>query len=534
MGRPGGQTFTGAGRPSHYRDHTMTDAGPSVVRAGDLTPELVDTDIWSEQLLFDAGIPILEAPLISVGGGIGSFVLVDHLRICGVRTESLRVLTPLSTPWESFAYLTRVSQVPIGARLRSDSSACPDNIWGFPSYALREAVGADTVRGFLAPLWQVLTEPLLAEHYTPRVGQVLDWMARESRRIRYPEIVATGQVRMVRRRAAGGYFTILTTPEWNTAAARRIAFRSTYVHLAVGYAGLKFLPDIATYRESTRNSSRVVNAYEPHEHVYDQLRSRPGTVLVRGSGIVASRILHRLIDERNTHGLQTRVVHIFSSYVSGPHGPRFMRRGGGDGFAYQAFDDPKAVWGGQLRDRARRTEGAERAAFYDSLGATSTPYRRNWQIQLATARAEGWYSTVIGEVDALEAGSDDLITARIQSGDSVLASFVIDCAGLESDIGEQRILADLLQHTGAGRNPLGRLDVEPSFEVRGTRSGRGRLYASGAATHGSYLPGVDTFLGLQIAAQEIADDLAAEGFCPRLNLFRSAREWFRWATNTVL
>jgi len=262
----------------------MTDAGPSVVRAGDLTPELVDTDIWSEQLLFDAGIPILEAPLISVGGGIGTFVLVDHLRICGVRTESLRVLTPLSTPWESFAYLTRVSQVPIGARLRSDSSACPDNIWGFPSYAFREAVGADTVRGFLAPLWQVLTEPLLAEHYAPRVGRCsTGWPANPAasaiRRWSPPD--RSGWSAAAR---AGGYFTILTTPEWNTAAARRIAFRSTYVHLAVGYAGLKFLPDIATYRESTRNSSRVVNAYEPHEHVYDQLRSRPGTVLVRGSG----------------------------------------------------------------------------------------------------------------------------------------------------------------------------------------------------------------------------------------------------------
>lgn len=514
----------------------MTDARPSVARAGDLTPALTDTDIWPERMLFDAGIPILDAPLVSVGGGLGSFALVDQLRICGVATESLRVLTPLSTPWESFAYLTRVSQVSPGDRLRSDSSSCPDNVWGFPSYAVREAVAADSVRGVLAPLWQVLTEPIFGEHYTPRVGQVLDAMARESRRIRYPEMVAAGQVRMVRRREAGGYFTILTTPEAAT-AARRVAFRSAHVHLAVGYAGLRFLPDLQAFRASTRNSSRVVNAYEPHEHVYDQLRRRPGTVLVRGSGIVASRVLARLIDERNTHGLQTRVVHIFDNYVAGAHGPRFMRRRGGDGFAHQAFDDPKAVWGGQLRDRARASEGAERAEFYDSLGGTSTPYRKRWRNDLATARAQGWCSTVVGEVDALEAGADDLISARIQTGDGVLmaeASFVIDCTGLESDIGEQRILADLLEHTGAGRNPLGRLDVEPSFEVRGTRSGKGRVYASGAATHGGYLPGVDTFAGLQIAAQEIADDLAAAGFCRRLGPLSAARQWWRWARNRVI
>ncbi|MGI8723725.1 MAG: hypothetical protein ACR2JG_16065 [Geodermatophilaceae bacterium] len=514
----------------------MTAAGPFVARTGDLTRKLLDTDIWSEQLLFDAGIPIADAPMVCVGGGLGSFALIDHLRICGVRPESLQVLTPLSTPWESFAYLTRVSQISREDRLRSDASSCPDNLWGFPSFAVREGFGADTVRGSLRPLWQVLTEPIFGEHYAPRLGQVLDALAREAHRIRYPAMVTQGQVRMVRRREAGGYFTVLTPPERAT-GARRIAFRSAYVHLAVGYAGLRFLPPLAAYRESTRNSSRVVNAYEPHEHVYDQLRRRPGTVLVRGSGIVAARVVHRLIEERNAHGLQTRVVHLLRHHVSGPQGPRFMRRKAGDGFAYQAFDEPKAVWSGQLRDRARATEGIERVQFYDSLGGPSTPYRKDWQTQVATARAQGWYSTIVGEVEALDPQSDDLISARIQTSDSVLmaqASFVVDCTGLQTDIGEQRIFADLLQHTNAGRNPLGGLDVEPSFEVRGTRSGKGRLYASGAATHGGYLPGEDTFAGLQIAAQEISDDLAAQGFCPRLNVSKSARQWLRWAANRVI
>jgi len=105
---------------------------------------------------------------------------------------------------------------------------------------------------------------------------------------------------------------------------------------------------------------------------------------------------------------------------------------------------------------------------------------------------------------------------------------VIDCTGLEADIREHRVLADLLDHSGAGRNPLRRLDVERTFEVRGTRSGPGRLYASGTATLGGYFPGVDTFLGLQIAAQEIADDLAAQGFCQALGPVRSVNQWWKW------
>jgi len=113
----------------------------------------------------------------------------------------------------------------------------------------------------------------------------------------------------------------------------------------------------------------------------------------------------------------------------------------------------------------------------------------------------------------------------------VAADFVIDCTGLEADIAEHRMLSDLLEHSGVGRNPVGRLDVERTFELRGTASGPGVMYASGATTLGGYFPGVDTFLGLQVAAQEIVDDLARRGFCRKIGPFRSVRQWIRWARN---
>ncbi len=50
--------------------------------------------------------------------------------------------------------------------------------------------------------------------------------------------------------------------------------------------GLKFLDDLQAYREAHRDYTTVVNAYEPHEAVYQDLRRAPGTVIVRGSGIV--------------------------------------------------------------------------------------------------------------------------------------------------------------------------------------------------------------------------------------------------------
>src|SRR5215469_17912742 len=106
---------------------------------GDLTPELLERPVWTDAMVAAAGIPIMDVPLVTVGGGIGSFVTVDYLRIAGVPASRIRVLSNIDFPWKTYEYLTRVSQIPDEARIRSDSSSRPDNIWGFPSYALTEA-----------------------------------------------------------------------------------------------------------------------------------------------------------------------------------------------------------------------------------------------------------------------------------------------------------------------------------------------------------------------------------------------------------
>jgi hypothetical protein len=525
--RPGGPP-PGAGSPPPGAGAPGTQTQP-----GDLTQELINTDIWTDDMVARAGIPIIDTKFVTVGGGIGSFVTVDFLRIYGVPASDITVLTQLDTPWSSYEYLTRVSQIPRKERLRSDSKSTPDNIWGFPSYALREGFGAKSIKGFFSPLWNVMTEPILSDYYTPKAGQAFETMEKEYHRIGYPQCVRKGQVRMVRRRREGGYFTILTPPAGAT-PTRRLAYRSPYVHIAIGYPGLKLLPDLQRYREHHRDPSKVVNAYEPHEHVYQQLALRPGTVVIRGGGIVASRVLQRLIDDRDKLGLQTQIIHVFRTYITGAHGPNiFMRRKGGDGWAYQGFNYPKSVWGGQLKAKIRGLEGEERAEAYKLMGGTNTPVRRLWQSQLKRGRAEGWYRTITGEVTELQPGrgGQGVVTylKTAQGPVEVYSDFVIDCTGLEADIREHRVLADLLDHSGAGRNPVGRLDVDRNFEVIGTRSQPGKMYASGSATLGGYFPGVDTFLGLQIAAQEIADDLAKLGFCKKFGVAASTKQWWRWA-----
>ncbi len=512
----------------------MTTVFPGQVPAGggggDLTPELLQNDYWTDQMVAAAGIPVVDVPFVTIGGGIGSFVTVDYLRIAGVPTSQIKILSNLDTPWQTYEYLTRVSQIPRPERIRSDSASRPDNIWGFPSYAIEEAFRDKSLRR----AWQVFVEPIWDDYYTPRAGMVFGHLEREAKRIKWWEMLAKGLVRMVRKRAGGGYFTILTPPDGAT-ATKRIAYRSRFVHVAVGYPGLKFLPDLQEFRTKHQDYTHVVNAYEPHEHIYEFLRTRPGTVMLRGGGIVASRVLQRLMDDRAKYGLQTQIVHLFRTFVTGSHGSSiFMRRKGGNGFAYQGFNYPKSVWGGQLKAQMRKLEGAERAQLYKEMGGTNTPWRRSWQKQMNEGREQGWYHPLQGEVRQVVPGQDGTLVSYVegkQGATQIPAHYIIDCTGLEADIAEHRLLADLLQHGGAGRNPVGRLDVERTFELRGTASGDGRLYASGSSTLGGYFPGVDTFLGLQVAAQEITDDLARQGFGKRIGPVRSTTQWLNWVRN---
>ena len=505
---------------------------PAPAGSGDLTDELLGQSVWTDQALAAAGIPVIDAPIVTIGAGIGSFVLANFLRISGLPKEAIRALGANDNPWDTYEYLTKVSQIPRPERLRSDSGSTPDNIWGFPSYAVREAFGAKSIRGFLEPLWQVFVEPIFTDYYTPRAGDVFASMAKEAERIGWDDMRVKGLVRMVRKRQAGGYFTILTPPA-GTSATKRVAYRSRFVHVAVGYPGIRFLPDLQEYRTKYQDYARVVNAYEPHEHVYEELKRHPGTVVVRGGGIVASRVLQRLMDDQENHGAQTTIAHLFRSYVDGSHGPSiFMRRKGGDGWAYQGFNWPKGAWGGQLKAKLNKLEGDERKKLYEVMGGTNTPKRKLWQQQMAHARKQGYYKTYIGEVDDVYPGEQGkTVTTRIKSKDGMLeipAQYIIDATGLEADIREHRLLADLLDHAGAGRNVMGRLDVDRSFELRNTQSGDGHLYASGSATLGAYYCGVDSFLGLQYAALQICDSLAAQGFVKKLGPVRNISQWWKW------
>ena len=173
-------------------------------------------------------------------------------------------------PWSTYEYLTRNSQIPRTERLRSDSASTPDCIWGFPSYAVREALAAKGLKDKLAPAVERPRPSRSSPTTTPRGPGRRSTSWSGGRPCRLLRLSREGLVRMVRKRPSGGYFTILTPPE-GTAATQRVAYRSRWVHIAVGYPGLKFLDDLQAYRDTYQDYASVVNAYEPHEGVYEEL-----------------------------------------------------------------------------------------------------------------------------------------------------------------------------------------------------------------------------------------------------------------------
>jgi hypothetical protein len=176
----------------------------------------------------------------------------------------------------------------------------------------------------------------------------------------------------------------------------------------------------------------------------------------------------------------------------------------------------------------------QRAHLIASIGGTTTARRRRWQHQLARGRRERWYRAEVGQIRDLDLDGSGQLRFALSDGGAparpCAADFLIDATGLEGAITRHPLIADLVDR-GARLNALGRLDVEPSFELEAMRSGAGRLYVSGAATLGGALAPVDSFWGLMHSAMEITDDLADQGTCEFPGMMRSLIQWWRWVRN---
>ncbi|BAY07395.1 FHA domain-containing protein [Calothrix sp. NIES-2098] len=486
------------------------------------------------QALHATGLPVDECDYLAVGAGLGSFIWTDLLRLSGVRADKIVALGLEAEPYARYKRLCLNSQIPLYERLRSNSDSCPDNIWGWPSYALREA-WHDFTQGkpnsAFRYLWQVFAEPTFVETYTPRAGNVFNSIDREAKRIGWQQIYSYGRVRAIRKTEDGRYCVAYSR------GPRNYAFLVTrYLHLATGYPAIQFLPDLQAYREKYQDFKAVVNAYEEHDGVYQQLEQQGGTVLLRGRGIVASRIVQRIYEARKKNRNIT-VLHLMRSPK--PQGNKFQKaqRAVKNHYEFQPFNWPKACWGGELRVMLEKASPDERKSLLADWGGTTTADRYDWQKITEQGLSEGWYQITFGEVLGVEQGSQNRTITHIREkglGEMKLeADFIIDATGLDAKVQTNPLLDDLVKHYNLPLNHLGRLVVANNFELVEMRNTKGQMYAAGAITLGGPYAAVDSFLGLQYAALVAVDGLAAARApgVKRLNALSSFSQWLKWVFN---
>ncbi|MEH2228366.1 MAG: FHA domain-containing protein [Nostoc sp.] len=515
-------------------DPSLPVVQPLAPVASNFPPLAFQAQKVSVQALHATGLPVDESDYLAIGAGLGSFLWADLLRISGVRADKIVALGLEAEPYARYKRLCLNSQIPLYERLRSNSDSCPDNIWGWPSYALREAWG-DLAKGEIKSafkyLWQVFAEPTFAETYTPRAGNVFDSIDRETKRIGWNQIYRYGRVRVIRKTDDGRYCVAYSRGPGNYAF-----LVSRYLHLATGYPAIQFLPDLQAYREKYQDFTSVVNAYEAHDRVYEQLEQHGGTVLIRGRGIVASRIVQRIYEARKRNR-NIAVLHLMRSPK--PQGNKFQntQRLVKNHYEFQPFNWPKACWGGELRAMLEKATPDERKRLLADWGGTTTADRHDWQQITAQGLSEGWYQITFGEVLDVERDAQNRTITRIREqsfGEKKLfADFIVDATGLDAKVDANPLLADLVKHYNLPVNHLGRLTVANNFELVEMRSDRGQMYAAGAITLGGPYAAVDSFLGLQYAALVAVDGLAAARApgVKRLNVVSSFSQWLKWVLN---
>ncbi len=491
--------------------------------------------IWQLQ---QSGIPTSETTYLAIGGGLGSFTWIDHLMVAGVPEQQIVSIGLEPKPHARYERLCLNSQIPNHERLRSNSDACPDNIWGWPSYGLREvwhSLGRGQIGNALKVAGQVFGEPVLADTYTPRAIDVYNSVDREARRIGWGRIWRYGLAHAIRKTDDGRYVVAYTQINQRQEVLKYLII-ARYIHVAVGYPGIQFLADLQEYRDRTKDFQRVVNAYENHYHIYEHLTRYGGTVMVRGRGIVASRVIQRLAEVR-VKNPNVRILHVLRSPLLQGHRDGRVSRKVEYHTELQPFNWPKSCVGGSLRKKLEQADDQQRDRLLNDWGGTTTAIRKDWRGIIRNGLREGWYQILFYKVKKVERNQLGQIASLVSTGDPrqpeswLPCDFIIDCTGLEAALDSNALLKDMVDTYRLGRSVKGRLRVANDFELVGMVNGPGHVYSSGAMTLGGPYAMVDSFIGMQFAAMRSVDALrrwrapGLRGIGP----LRSFGQWLRWA-----
>lgn len=458
-----------------------------------------------------SGRVVETADVVSIGGGPTSFALVDLLRVRGLAASRIRVIGPDADPLARLATVAAALGLGDDDRLRADTAATLDNVWGVPGYALRESLAAlRTLRlgDAVAPLAATFMGSTLAVPFGPRLGDVRAAVGREAARIGWADMLLPGRALALRKTTDGRFAIAYRLPtDAAEGEARNRFVVANHVHFATGWPPLAYSPLLERFRRAHRGHYRVAALREPHEAVFAALLRDGGTVAVLGSGFDAFVTLERLVR------LRARQRHLAIVRV-------------GAEFAFGDDVWPRRAWTALPTDPMPVAPGP------------TVPERDDLLTALDLGASDGWYRLIDGVATDLSLAGDTVtVTVAPASAPdrplSFAADVVLDGSDPVADPLAQPLYRDLTAVYGLPRHSLGVGAVRPGLATDASgalptlANGTGLAFVSGLpATGGGFGP-VDSFLGARAAALRIADRLQRPLGLKPFGPPRSARGWGR-------
>ena len=464
----------------------------------------------------------MKVKILAIGGGLASFGFVDALRSNGVSRDDIRVVGEYPKPYPKFKERCQNSGITMNDRLRSDSSATPGNIWGWPTFGMRETYSLAR-RGRLVQslklIGKLFSEPIFGDVYTPKLSQLTTAIDRECERIGYDEMLVRGSVSGVSK-TPDGWRVTFAEPD-----GKEMTMTAEFLHVATGFQGNKHSPD---HQHIVSKFGKIYShVYDNHEHIYKLAESVGGTVVIRGRGIAASRVLERLLQITEKQP-KLKVVHLMNSKLDDKGAPvRANRR-------TQPFNFPKSAFGGHKAEQFIKLEKENRKDFIDSFGQTTTPVRKHWTKLMKQASKRGQYSIHIA---ALTADKDRIYTNPIE----VLAELkdlvgFIDATGLIRDPQSMGIFRTLIDSGDVEFDDNDYLQLSESCEVMVSQQFKSNLFVGGNLALGGPHSPADSFSGINfnghIVANEVVKRLEMRKHYKSTVIdspFTSFTAWLKWA-----
>ncbi len=418
-----------------------------------------------EQMLDDLDRHRSEATVVSIGGGLASLTLVGLLRLGGLPPDEIAVLAEHASPVEAERHAAGDAR-PLGV-----TASGP---WGAPTQAVRDALHQASPRRVA----KAIGNPLAAEVFVPRDGDVEASIDVEAHRIGWRHMVVPAGVEWVRPHVDGGFVVAATM------GSRHHLWRARHLHLALGVRHAALSAPAAEFVLAHPGDERVVEA---SSDAWRHLGAAPLVVAVDGRGRRADYVIDALLDDKARGMNAAQILH-----VSGPGAPV----------------DTTPDGGAELS----RPPWLERKLF--------------------RASKRGCYVRIAGDVTAVRPRSQRLRldVASYGGGLPLLADRLVDASQADRPaapppLAELFALAD--DHARPTVPPIGDDRI-----VAALSTDRGLCYASGAHGAGPPSEGADPFLALQLDAMAIADDLARRGTIEPLTRLRALRAWMSWARST--